>query len=170
MGNTPKEGPAWFLGYKEQVWGVFPWGCSRLILLYQGWQVRVKTRARSMYMYVASNFGGGTKRSVPTTFSCRGRCKRSGSIPVDRKRFPGSAGVISFRVFFKINILWQALATKYYCCVINKFKFIYLLIMFGVSWIKFFKNQSKKICKLYSWFCLCFHIILCKLIYILIIK
>lgn len=40
-----------------------------------------------MYMYVASNFGGGTKRSVPTTFSCRGRCKRSGSIPVDRKRF-----------------------------------------------------------------------------------
>lgn len=88
-------------GTKNKFWGVFPWGCSRLILLYQGWQVRVKTRARSMYMYVASNFGGGTKRSVPTTFSCRGRCKRSGSIPVDRKRFPGSAGVISFRVFLK---------------------------------------------------------------------
>lgn len=105
FGEYPEGGTSLILGVQRTSLGVFPWGCSRLILLYQGWQVRVKTRARSMYMYVASNFGGGTKRSVPTTFSCRGRCKRSGSIPVDRKRFPGSAGVISFRVFFKINIL-----------------------------------------------------------------
>lgn len=88
-----------------------------------------------MYMYVASNFGGGTKRSVPTTFTSRGRCKGSGSVPVGRKRFPSSAGVISFR-FFSINILCQALATKYYCCVINKIELIHLLIMFGVSGIE----------------------------------